>query len=203
MYCRKCGKFIEYDGEFCKDCIATNNPFEEDKEIVYNIADKQEKRDIVFESAKTTENEIVGNASSNSDRVNKSRMFGFGKALTSLILAVVAISISEIASTLLFNAMLYLEDYEVADPIYAFWTDCIMVFVLAVIILGLSIPSIVLASKSIRAFIRVKHSGGVPPIVTLVLGIIGLALAVIAVLLVVGLFMNFNEALAVYSDKLW
>ncbi len=199
MYCRKCGKFIEYSGDFCKECLASADPYD-DEEIVFTT-DTQEVRVNVAKPTCNAEPVYEGNVGTNNARGNRNRKLGFGSALTSTILAVVAMVLSELANTILTWSVSYFDGtFTSADPVQDFWFDFTIVCVIVVAVIGLSIPAIILGAKSIRTFVNAKRSGGVAPVITLVFGIIGLAMAVSAISSLVLVYLNFGEILVKYPE---
>lgn len=168
MYCRKCGKQIDYDSELCKECqemeeffSAPANEFQfEEKEEV------QQPQQAYYQPQQPTQ-PLPGN-----------KKEGFGKALTSTILGVLAYFLVSIALGLLMG----LADISYADFNYdrvAYEAACDLIqgiaIVITIIAIGLAIPSLILGIKSIKCFIKQKREGKVKPIATLILGIVGLA----------------------------
>ena len=169
MYCRKCGKYIYGDAMYCEDCEEMDSFFGESKNAEetpsytyqrpsYNPAPK--RTEPVYSAPK-------GN-----------RREGFGRALASTILSVVAFFISVVAFSL---APFALEDYAYgylgSGP--AFFVATMVVSVIALIF---AIPSLVMGAKSIGCFKAACRAGKVKPVATLVLGIVGLSMSIFALI---------------------
>ena len=155
MYCRKCGKQIDYDAEFCKDCQEMESFFAEPKEY---SPQWQTMAQAPVQPA------LEGN-----------KKEGFGKALTSTILGGIAYFIIMIAYGIILAAAEEISDggynyYETHEELM-FAVGVAVVFML--ISLAVAIPSLILGIKSIKCFFRQKRAGKVKPVPTLVLGIVG------------------------------
>ena len=202
MYCTRCGKKIDYDAFVCNECVK--------QEQIAFTAEKIEATEPVIEAtAETTPEEPVTtntataepvdpqptytaapnnqqyyysnqnpsyqqNAYQNNTYTNTTyqpqpapvsgnpRMNGFGKSLASTILGF---------SSYIFSAItLGIAGSELPDA----------AIVLLMMTLGMAIPSLIMGIKSIKTFTSAPKQGLPRPIVTLILGIIGLSLAAIA-----------------------
>jgi hypothetical protein len=157
MFCRKCGKQIDYEAEFCKECQEMDAFFGENKPTV-------EEPSLIVEQEKPV---LEGN-----------RKEGFGKALTSTILGVLAYFLVSVALGLLMGLKdIKPEAFNYDYVAYEAACDLIqgIAIVITIIAIGLAIPSLILGIKSIKCFIKQKREGKVKPIATLILGIVGLA----------------------------
>ena len=171
MYCSRCGKEIDYDARFCVDCA---------KEIAYESALAQSRAKEAKAAKAEAVNESVANqapayvvpvarpaGSANSTPVSSDpneAKFGLGKAIGSLVMSNVAVFLSYIS---IFAA--------IASPGFAMF--------LLFASLPLAIISLVQGIKSIKAFTSRSRAGYKKPVVTLVLGIIGLATAALALII--------------------
>ncbi len=146
MYCQKCGTELNQDGR-CENC----NPSPYTPEFIEEPIREAEPK-----------------------ASNGSRMTGFGKALTAMILSFVAFVFAYASLIALgtfmgaFESSDYLYDYE-----YIASTVGVCSF-FALSSVGLCIPTIILGIQSIKTFIREKKAGRLTPIATLVLGIASL-----------------------------
>ena len=153
MYCRKCGKQIDYDAHLCKEC----------QEEVIN-ASLVEKETVV----KAPEKVVVVQKPASVG----SRMEGFGGALTSTILGVVAFILAYVALIFLiagFNGGYY-DGLEGGVYFSGIFSVGVFFMILALV---LGIVSLVLGIKAIKRFRRQSREGKVKPIATLILGIAG------------------------------
>ncbi|MBQ9709652.1 MAG: hypothetical protein IJV67_03400 [Clostridia bacterium] len=164
MYCRKCGKQIDYDSEFCIDCRAE----EAAKQAYLKVIEAH------TESSAKSSNEAQQAAPAQKG----ARMFGFKRALTSTIMGFASIVAFYVSFVFL---LLFLSDTtESASTVFF-----IIVFFIpsACIGVALCIISLIFGIKSITVS-RKRYKEGFPtPIATLVLGIVGTYLSVISSLL--------------------
>ena len=158
MFCRKCGKEIDYDAEFCKECQEMENFFAEPKPEPDFFGQDQPQVPV--------QPVVTGN-----------RKEGFGKALTSTILSTIAYFVAMIAYGIIIAAMEEVDggyyNAEVDHEALMMVVGLGVVFMLAA--LALAIPALIFGIKSIKCFCRAKREGRIKPIPTLVLGIIGVA----------------------------
>ena len=157
MYCRKCGKQIDYDSEFCLDCRAEEQAYIQ-----------------IIESHTHTNSEAQQAAPAQKG----ARMFGFKRALTSTIMGFASIVAFYVSFIFL---LLFLSDTtESASTVLL-----IIVFFIPFACIGvaLCIISLIFGIKSITVS-RKRYKEGYPtPIATLVLGIVGVYFSVISSLL--------------------
>lgn len=158
MYCRKCGKQIDYDSPICKEC---------QEELIHSISQVEPKVEV---------KEVVQPQQAQKPQPQGSRMEGFGKALTSTILGVVSYVLVLFAFIFIVaggaarDATMYDEyAYSSATSMFSLGIVCMMISI------GLAITSLILGIKSIKCFIKQKKEGKVKPIATLILGITGVA----------------------------
>ena len=154
MYCRKCGKQIDYDAPICKEC---------------------EETEIYFGNPETDTQPIAETKFEEKPAPQGSRKEGFGGALTATILGSISFIISIIAMSLASVAIELSLYYDVTGLV-------IFTIVFTVISLGCAIPSMILGIKGIRCFIKAKNQGKIKPVATLVLGIVGLVSSAMTIL---------------------
>ena len=150
MYCRKCGKQINYDAPYCKECEETEKFFNAKKPI-------------------STPKDIPTITATPEQR-SKEKMMFFGKALASTIVGTIAFILGILALsyiTMVYDAEMYISSYRLDD-----WTtSCITCSFLA---LGGAIPGLILGISSVKCFCTAKKDGREKPIATLVCGLVGL-----------------------------
>ncbi len=167
MYCRNCGKWIDDDAELCVDCKETSDFFSEEP---------------------SEEPSSVARGTSVGQAVEGSRKTGLGKALTATILSAISYFLIMFAAGLILGA---LEEYEEYVYYYEFsmieFLEYIEIYEITLFCLlapiGMSIPALIMGILSIVCFKREKNAGRVKPIVTLILGIVGLVLAALVIFL--------------------
>ena len=166
MYCRKCGKQIDYDSEFCIDCRAE----EAAKQAYFKVIEAH------TESSAKSSNEAQPKQPAPAQK--GARMFGFKRALTSTIMGFASIVAFYVSFIFL---LLFLSDTtESASTVFF-----IIVFFIPFACIGvaLCIISLIFGIKSITVS-RKRYKEGYPtPIATLILGIVGTYLSVISSLL--------------------
>ncbi len=172
MFCRKCGKQIDYDAEVCKECQETDEFFSGAASSTQGT--ESSNTDTASFTVTDFEQPVQPVAPAGNKKV------GFGKALASTILAGIAYFLVLIALELISEALGL--NYE--SEYYAYATEVvidsdmmIIALVLTAIGIALSIPALIMGIQSMKCFFRQKREGKVKPIPTLVLGIVGLALS--------------------------
>lgn len=186
MYCRKCGKFIDYDAEYCKECEELENYFE-NKETVAPSWQETKKEENSY--TPPTSGSPFGYSGANSysnpsysqpytqpsytqstyTQPVGDRKEGFGKALASTILSTISFFLIMVAFALISVVL------EEADYYYYYEPDVSGIIVLTIMSLGLAIPAFIMGLKSIGCFKRASREGRVKPVATLILGIVGTA----------------------------
>lgn len=153
MYCRKCGKQIDYDAEICVEC--------QENEELFTRTDES----VVSESA--PENEYVEQQSCAPEKEeNGSRMFGFGLALAAVIVAQFATG---------FISGMFGSITEISESLAGEWL--IVLLVLCPIAIGMSVFTLIAGIKSVKRYANCCNQGKVKPIPTLVLGIAAIVLS--------------------------
>ena len=187
MYCRKCGKQIDYDEPYCKECQEMDALFITEEEQAAKDAQKAETM-IKTEETAASEPEIFfaePQVQAETLVVKGDRKVGFGKALTSTILAAVAYFAVVIAIGLLGGEAIYDFEYYISldagypELIYPVGGDFVAVLVCLGVAIGLAIPALIMGIQSMKCFFRQKRAGKAKPVATLVLGIVGMALSAI------------------------
>ena len=147
MYCRRCGKKMEYEGDICNECNSFDSFFE---------APKQETPQVTY-----TQNTYSQSSYSQPSKPAQrgSVMEGFKKALAATIMAVFASAFFMVACEIVSASGNYIEET---------MSTCIPLFIIA---LGLSIPSLIMGIASIKLFKEQKELGRKKPIPALILGI--------------------------------
>ncbi len=143
MYCKRCGKFIDYQAEICNECAAAQR--------------------VAPASVQTQAPVEQGSA-----------VTGIGKGITSVVLG----SFGQFFVGILIGLL--------SESLY--YADGPMV-VLSMTIIGLSIPALILGISAMKTFFAEKSAGRKKPIVTLILGIYGLATSAIVLMIGALLFL--------------
>ena len=147
MYCRKCGKQINYDAPMCMEC--------EEMEKLFNTS-KPVATPADMTVAKTPEQR------------SKERMMFFGKALASTIVGTIAFILGILAFSYISVAYeSYISNYRWSDLI----SSCVTY---AFFGLGGAIPGLILGVSSVKCFCTAKKDGREKPVATLVCGLVGL-----------------------------
>ena len=157
MYCKRCGKFIDYEADMCNECAAEQNAA------------------------------IQADAFGVQPQVKEGSMkTGLGKAIAAAILGTVALMFIEIALIIMemgsMDLMFESDLYYAAEAMVEVGAG---MFVLLILAAGCAIPSLILSIKSIKTFKAEGAEGRVKPIPTLVLGIYGVVNAAASLLCVV------------------
>ncbi len=170
MYCRKCGKQINYDAPYCLEC--------QEMDALFITPEEEQAKQRTQESAYTAAPAYQPAP----QPLQGDRKEGFGKALASTILAVVSYFLVCIA----LGVIGALDTYSYYGYSYASdeWAAA-MVFMLMSI--GTAVPALIMGIQSMKCFFRQKREGKVKPVATLVLGIVGMATS--AFTLTLALFM--------------
>ena len=163
-YCRRCGKQIETNAEYCEECR---------NQSIYGNGGttQQQSRDYRPEQSyqqQSYQQQPCGRQDSRPEE-NNGRMDGFGKALASTILGAVA--------TVLVFICYYIIGVSFAGSLGVFGSVALLFAILGFVpaCIATSIISIVCGIKSIKTFANSKNNGRAKPIATLILGINGLA----------------------------
>ena len=168
MYCSKCGKEIDYEAEYCKECQKVNEYYEK-------MADKIELTDEECREALEKEEKAK-------TAVMGSRKKGFGVALTSTISSAVSYILGLVAFYYsMFTVTVAAESGHSLRWAYSqVRSSGTALFVLA---FAVTIAGMVMGICSIHCFKKQRSEGKVAPVATLVLGIVGLALGGLSLLL--------------------
>lgn len=157
MYCRKCGKQIDYDARVCKECEETEAFFGPDTPEKQQppVQQKQPAQPINPYAPQPPYYYVPQQSMPQPMPMQGSNKKGFGVALTAVILGGVAEFLSAIAAELVATGYM----------------------VMALLALGCAIPALILGIKSIKLFFSEKKAGNVKPIPTFVMGLIGTILS--------------------------
>lgn len=174
MYCRKCGKQIDYDAPLCKECEQAEQDFGGQMEDA-QTADTP-TRDEQYPMAAPAVQEDSAPAQ---EQPKGSRKEGLGASIASAVLGVSSFVMNVIA--LLFADLQMIispslhqgHPYPVIDPFAIFF-----------LIAGVAtmIPAIILGVKSMLCFFKAKREGRLKPIATLICGISGIVMSGISIL---------------------
>ena len=188
MYCRKCGKFIDYDADYCDECIKAEQdsaitgkpvepvqpaqpnyqqpPYPNYQQPAYN---QQQGNYYPPYNAQGEPNYYdYGNQApqQNNQAMKKN---GFGKALTATILGGIAFVIAYAILMSIYGELISFIDYGSSYYI-DFVAEALTGFILT---LPAAIIALVFGTKSIKTFKSTLANYKVKPIPTLILGIVG------------------------------
>ncbi len=205
MYCRKCGKFIDYEADICKECCAKESAIEEKEVATAESLNEVEERVVQNESVNQEQEIIItceqDNYVKSENRINTNKKLGFSKALTATILSVIANSMIGAADIFMQSGISWITGEQIVeDPVAMFWVASFVAGFLAMIALGLAIPGLIMGIQSILLYVKTVKSGGVKPVVTLVLGIIGVAFAVGVIASTLILLLEFSYVIMQISE---
>ena len=161
MYCRKCGKQIDYDAHLCKDCqqeVLNASLIEKPKTEEVQPVVQVEK--VQPQYTQTVKQVRVG-----------SKTKGLAKALTSAVVGVFAIVMALIAYTIL---MMLAESIGTSVRYDTEYYEAIA-FTLILLSIGFAIPALSLGIQSMSCFFKQNREGKVRPVPTLAFGIVGVA----------------------------
>ncbi len=157
MYCKKCGKFIYSDDDYCNDCVP------KEATVDTPAVDRPEPVTVREPVAQTAYTPAESAKPKREGRV----MDGFGPALTSVILG------GEVAAPLATAAYFLSVLFLASEDSIQYGVASIICAVYIVIAIALAIPSLVMGIKSIKLFKSAVANGRVKPIPALILGICG------------------------------
>lgn len=194
MYCRKCGKFIDYDAQFCKECESVEVFFSDDSKkegqtqnqnggTMYEMKQPfQQNDDTMYAPMGDTGLSAQGNKREGFGRALTSTLLGAGAYLLSMILfSIFDISLYEMEEYFYYQTSSYYgEAASIGTGLSVTW------IILATMSVAMSIVSIIFGAKSMATFFRAKRAGRVKPVATLVLGIVGIATSGAAICVVLG-----------------
>ncbi len=174
MYCKKCGKFICTDDDYCSDCVPKQAP--EAVPVVEPTHVAEPIAEPIYTPCEPAKPQRQGRV-----------MDGFGAALTSTILGIYSFSFGYVA-------YLFMTLNGVMGSIFggdevsgiAIKAVCAIYILIAV---GLGIPALVMGIKSIKLFRSAVKNKRVKPIPALILGIYGTVMSGSGLLVSVGAFM--------------
>ncbi len=164
MYCKKCGKFIETESDYCNDCAPKEAPVE---------------TVVVEESAvETVAEPVCVPAEPVQPKKEGKVMDGFGPALASTILGNIAYVCAYVAY------LLYSMDGVMSVNTYG-PTIAMIVFgvIFTIVAIALVIPALVMGIKSINLFRYAVANKRVKPIPALILGIDATVVSVSAIIM--------------------
>lgn len=185
MYCKKCGKQLDHDGDICKACAENEAYFGSAQQ---ESAPAQEAAPTIAPAPAQAAQPIAQDGD---------KKFGFGKALASTIMGAISNGMASIASGVPLGIELAIMElgYATGSAEIALGGIAITI-ILALISIGLAIPALIMGIKSIKTFNERKSAGYAKPIATLVLGIIGVVCAGFALLSVLSAFGGISDLTA-------
>ena len=202
MYCKICGKQIDYDSPVCNECKekqqavtpeaqtqatsgfafrpiqACENPYENAQSTVGTCASPiKEATAAVIEIPKTEEPE---ENSEKKEMPAGNRMHGFGPALAGVILGLVASIIDSVTGYVsgVSSFLTLLADLsgnaDMGNNITA--SGMVVNILIGIVCLAIGIVTLCLGAKSVKAFKAHKNETGTKAIATLILGIAGIVI---------------------------
>ncbi len=183
MYCKKCGKFIYSDDDYCSDCAPKEAPVNTPAVDVSApepvvVAEPVAQPD--YTPAEPTKPKREGRV-----------MDGFGPAITGVILSIISFSLAYVAFLFLtMNGIMGMFDEDISGM--ALEIICIIYIIIA---LGMAIPSLIMGIKSIRLFRSAIANKRVKPIPAFILGIYGTIMSGLSILMVGAAFMMLVSSL--------
>ena len=179
MYCKKCGKQLDFDGDICKDCA--------ENEAYFGSAQQSAPAQEAAPAVAPATPAPAPAQTAQPIAQDGDRKFGFGKALASTIMGAISNGMASIASGIPLGIELAIMELGYANGGAELALGGIAVtIIMALISIGLAIPALIMGIKSIKTFNERKNAGYVKPVATLVLGIIGVVCAGLALLSVLG-----------------
>lgn len=184
MYCKNCGKYIGDERDLCDDCLASLNtasapingettPIEEEVTSSDFGQNNQVNDEPFADFNQNTQVQTQPTYAQPLPQKSGKIMDGFGKALTAIILGFFAFIFSELGLSIIDSALVsnvYYTQSELAD---AMLTGVIF----ALLVIGLSIPALILGIKSIKFGNNAKNENRVKPIPAFVMGIVSTVLS--------------------------
>lgn len=176
MYCRKCGKQIDYDAPLCKECEQVENYFKSEEEKPAQTATPVDSSysPTLPEYGYNPNYSSAQNYEPAKEKPKGSRTEGLGGAIASAILG-------EVAFVLSIFALVFAEltaGFEYSSTSYMGGVTKVFI-ILTLIAMAFSI---FLGIKSIVRFARAKRENRLKPIATLICGIAGVAMNAVALL---------------------
>ncbi len=180
MFCNKCGKFIDYDSIVCNECAQQyyKNNVSSSTNTYYHANDTCGLDSNKVESEKVQTYNVEQVPITPIQNQPNSRMLGFGKALISAILPEIALILSSVC---IFSFALTIQTN----------SSYIRIPMSMLMISGafaVNIVAMVLSSQSILLVRKTVANGGVRPVATQILGIVGRVTSIIT-MVVLGLFL--------------
>ena len=188
MFCKKCGKQLDYEGDICLECQQAQSP-----------APAQPAEAPAYEvpayTAPVYEAPVAPQATMQAAPVANAgdKKTGFKPALTATILAGISFLFTVTIAMMMTGGMdmqlireAFSGDRDVIAILITSYGVTYMMFAVAEI--ALCIPAIVKGAQSIACFVKESKANRIKPVVTLVLGIVAIALAAIAIIMALSSF---------------
>ena len=188
MYCRKCGKFIDYDAEQCLECASKGDIFTyvEEQVKVESVktetvkVEPQPEQIIIEEVSFNGANVSASQTTVTSFKPIKDKTYGFKKALPAFILAVIAAICSSFFDGFYTTAVQMWNLGEIGvDTLNTMMIICLVCMIVSCVF---AIPSIILAVLALITFKQAKNQG-IKSQKTLVFGVIAVALATYSIMM--------------------
>ena len=161
MYCRRCGKEIDYDAEYCIEC---SNMAREKAQPVEETYYQEPQQETYYQAPQQNYYQPQSYDYTTQKPANTpSRTAGLGKGITGAIFAFIALIFASVSAEM----MLY-EDG--------------IALVLAILGIGFSIPALVCGKGAISIFKLACRNNHPRPIPTLICGIFGVAMGATSLL---------------------
>lgn len=155
MYCKRCGKFIDYQADVCNECAQAELG-------VQPVPAQAQPQAVEQEGSVTT---------------------GLGKSIAAVILGIFGFAFVYGALIVVSEMGMYADfdyGYGYASGVsYEALAAILMVFTM--ISVGLSIPSLIMSIASVKTFVNEKNAGRKKPIPTLIIGISGIVYSALAI----------------------
>lgn len=215
MFCRKCGKAIDYEASFCKECeekfLQMTDEMEEGSAAKAETRLQAEPKKPVEYISKTPfdEFEIIDNqpATKEEKAVAGSRKTGLIKAILAAVLgyvglisvgAISALITSTVSGVMSIESFLgYLELFLTDEEELFAQMDAVVSEVITIIVISgiivilfdapLGIIGLIFGIQSIKCFNKEKREGRIKPVATLILGIAGVVLSALTLLSVISI----------------
>ena len=195
MYCRKCGKFIDYDADYCDECVKAEQDSAVTGEPVtpptvestfYQQPNQQPYNNYYNPYGQQVPPTYYDYTNQNQQQNNQAmKKNGFGKALTATILGGIGFFIAYIILMSIYSELMNYINY---DSYYYmdFVAEGLTGFILT---LPAGIISLVFGTKSINTFKSTVAKYKVKPVPTLILGIVGTVAGATTIILDLCFFM--------------
>ena len=205
MFCTECGKKLETNDELCPECKAKL-----DAEQTATVKEKVEFEQEQYQNATiqvyeqvTLQNEIEQPQPLSEEEKKAQKNFGSKKGVVGVVLSGIGTVLIVVSIIILAFMVLVIEEavnQNVAIPaetLQMFSMLSLVSVIIAVVSLGLAIPALINGIIAVSTFNKRKKAGFIPPIKTLVLGIIAIVLSAEILINVIDVLSTASEILLV------